>query len=123
MMNKIFFRIFFILTLNIFIFLTISFNINFLYLTLNLLIIFFIYELEIQKKKIEKINNENNFDLNFIPASEHPIIKAAKKRLKKLIILYVLSKAISSIIIFLCQKLWNFTFKKNIPSFFSPFRS
>ncbi len=82
MMNKIFFRIFFILTLNIFIFLTISFNINFLYLTLNLLIIFFIYELEIQKKKIEKINNENNFDLNFIPASEHPIIKAAKKRLK-----------------------------------------
>ena len=82
MMNKIFFRIFFILTLNIFIFLTISFNINFLYLTLNLLIIFFIYELEIQKKKIEKINNEKNFDLNFIPASEHPIIKAAKKRLK-----------------------------------------
>ena len=83
MMNKIFFRIFFILILNIFIFLTISSNINFLYPTLNLLIIFFIYELEIQKKKIEKkINNENNFDLNFLPASEHPIIKAAKKRLK-----------------------------------------
>ena len=38
--------------------------------------------LKFKKKKIEKINNENNFDLNFIPASEHPIIKAAKKRLK-----------------------------------------
>ena len=46
------------------------------------------YELYIHKKnyeefiKSQKLRNEDEFNINYLPASEHPIIKAAKKRLK-----------------------------------------
>ena len=88
-MKQSFFRIIFLITFNILLFCSISKDLRFLYLTLNLLIIFFMFEFYINKRKIKKkieeikkTNVENNFDINYIPASEHPIIKAAKERLK-----------------------------------------
>lgn len=86
-MNQKFLRILFFMIFNVFLFLTLTLNINFLYLTLNLLIIFFLYEIYLSNKKnnetfekIQNLNKEN--DINYLPASEHPIIKAAKNRLK-----------------------------------------
>lgn len=84
-MKQKFFRLLFILFFNALLYLTITLNLNYLYPTLNLLIIFFIFELYYQKKKFHeesvKFNKKNNFDINDLPASEHPIIKAARKRL------------------------------------------
>ena len=33
-------------------------------------------------QKFKNLTNDNTSDINFLPASEHPIIKAAKQRLK-----------------------------------------
>jgi|TARA_B100001939_G_scaffold129551_1_gene112417 predicted membrane protein len=88
MIKHYFFRIIFILVFNGLLYLAIVLNLNFLFLSLNLLILFFIYELYIHKKnyekfiKSQKLTNEDEFNINYLPASEHPIIKAAKKRLK-----------------------------------------
>ena len=88
MIKHYFFRIIFILVFNGLLYLAIVLNLNFLFLSLNFLILFFIYELYIHKKnyekfiKSQKLTNEDEFNINYLPASEHPIIKAAKKRLK-----------------------------------------
>ena len=88
MIKHYFFRIIFILVFNGLLYSAIVLNLNFLFLSLNFLILFFIYELYIHKKnyeefiKSQKLSNQNEFDINYMPASEHPIIKAAKKRLK-----------------------------------------
>jgi len=88
MIKHYFFRIIFILVFNGLLYSAIVLNLNFLFLSLNLLILFFIYELYIHKKnyekfiKSQKLTNEDEFNINYLPASEHPIIKAAKKRLK-----------------------------------------
>ena len=87
MIKHYFFRIIFILVFNGLLYSAIVLNLNFLFLSLNFLIIFFIYELYIHKKnyekfiKSQKLTNEGEFNINNLPASEHPIIKAAKKRL------------------------------------------
>ena len=88
MIKHYFFRTIFILVFNGLLYLAIVLNLNFLFLSLNFLILFFIYELYIHKKnyekfiKSQKLTNEDEFNINYLPASEHPIIKAAKKRLK-----------------------------------------
>ena len=88
MIKQYFFRIIFILVFNALLYSAIALNLNFLFLSLNFLILFFIYELYIHKKnyekfiKSQKLTNEDEFNINYLPASEHPIIKAAKKRLK-----------------------------------------
>ena len=88
MIKQLFFRIIFILVFNALLYLAVALNLNFLFLSLNFLILFFIYELYIHKKnyekfiKSQKLTNEDEFNINYLPASEHPIIKAAKKRLK-----------------------------------------
>ena len=88
MIKHYFFRTIFILVFNGLLYLAIVLNLNFLFLSLNFLILFFIYELYIHKKnyekfiKSQKFTNEDEFNINYLPASEHPIIKAAKKRLK-----------------------------------------
>ena len=88
MIKQFFFRIIFILVFNVLLYSAIALNLNFLFLSLNFLILFFIYELYIHKKnyekfiKSQKLTNEDEFNINYLPASEHPIIKAAKKRLK-----------------------------------------
>ena len=88
MIKHYFFRIIFILVFNGLLYSAIVLNLNFLFLSLNFLILFFIYELYIHKKnyekfiKSQKFTNEDEFNINYLPASEHPIIKAAKKRLK-----------------------------------------
>ena len=88
MIKQYFFRIIFILVFNGLLYSAIALNLNFLFLSLNFLILFFIYELYIHKKnyekfiKSQKLTNEDEFNINYLPASEHPIIKAAKKRLK-----------------------------------------
>jgi|TARA_B100002019_G_C21077263_1_gene501988 hypothetical protein len=88
MIKHYFFRIIFILVFNGLLYSAIVLNLNFLFLSLNFLILFFIYELYIHKKnyekfiKSQKLTNEDEFNINYLPASEHPIIKAAKKRLK-----------------------------------------
>jgi len=88
MIKHYFFRIIFILVFNGLLYSAIVLNLNFLFLSLNLLILFFIYELYIHKKnyekfiKSQKLTNEDEFNINYLPASEHSIIKAAKKRLK-----------------------------------------
>ena len=88
MIKQYFFRIIFILVFNGLLYSAIVLNLNFLFLSLNFLILFFIYELYIHKKnyekfiKSQKLTNEDEFNINYLPASEHPIIKAAKKRLK-----------------------------------------
>ena len=55
----------------------------------NLFIIFFFYEIHIYKKiinkkldELKKITDSNVSEINYLPASDHPIIKAAKKRFK-----------------------------------------
>ena len=82
-------RLLFIIILNILLYSTLTLNINFSYLIVNLLIIFLFYELHIYKKIINKKLDElkkiiviNVSEINSLPASEHPIIKAAKKDLK-----------------------------------------
>ena len=82
-------RLLFIIILNILLYATLTFNINFSYLIVNLIIIFLFYELHIYKKiinkkidELKKITDNNVSEINYLPASEHPIIKAAKKRLK-----------------------------------------
>ena len=82
-------KILFFIILNILLYFTLTFDVNFLYITINLLIIFILYEFDIYKKKIDgkldkfqKMTDNKDFDVNYLPASEHPIIKAAKKRLK-----------------------------------------
>ena len=88
MIKQLFFRIIFILVFNALLYSAVALNLNFLFLSLNFLILFFIYELYIHKKnyekfiKSQKLTNEDEFNINYLPASEHPIIKAAKKRLK-----------------------------------------
>ena len=88
MIKQFFFRIIFILVFNALLYSAVALNLNFLFLSLNFLILFFIYELYIHKKnyekfiKSQKLTNEDEFNINYLPASEHPIIKAAKKRLK-----------------------------------------
>ena len=88
MIKQFFFRIIFILVFNVLLYTAFALNLNFLFLSLNFLILFFIYELYIHKKnyekfiKSQKLTNEDEFNINYLPASEHPIIKAAKKRLK-----------------------------------------
>ena len=88
MIKQNFFRIIFILVFNALLYSAIALNLNFLFLIFNFLIIFFIFELYIHKKsyeefiKSQKLRNEEEFDINYLPASEHPVIKAAKKRLK-----------------------------------------
>ena len=88
MIKQFFFRIIFILVFNALLYSAVALNLNFLFLSLNFLILFFIYELYIHKKnyeeliKSQKLSNEDEFNINYLPASEHPIIKAAKKRLK-----------------------------------------
>ena len=88
MIKHYFFRLIFILVFNVLLYSAIVLNLNFLFLSLNFLILFFIYELYIHKKnyekfiKSQKLTNEDEFNINYLPASEHPIIKAAKKRLK-----------------------------------------
>ena len=88
MIKQNFFRIIFILVFNALLYSAFALNLNFLFLSLNFLILFFIYELYIHKKnyekfiKSQKLTNEDEFNINYLPASEHPIIKAAKKRLK-----------------------------------------
>ena len=88
MIKQLFFRIIFILVFNALLYSAVALNLNFLFLSLNFLILFFIYELYIHKKNYEEfiksqnLSNEDEFDINYLPASEHPIIKAAKKRLK-----------------------------------------
>ena len=88
MIKHYFFRTIFILVFNGLLYSAIVLNLNFLFLSLNFLILFFIYELYIHKKnyekfiKSQKLTNEDEFNINYLPASEHPIIKAAKKRLK-----------------------------------------
>ena len=54
-----------------------------------LVALFFMYEFYLQKKtnkeilqKFKNLTNDNTSDINYLPASEHPIIKAAKQRLK-----------------------------------------
>ena len=88
-MKQNFFRILFLLIFNLLLFLTVKSNIYFIFPTLNFLVIFIIYEIYIIKKKyneeLEKINrsrNEDLFNVDYLPASEHPLIKAAKERLK-----------------------------------------
>ena len=88
-MKDIIIRFLFIIILNILLYATLTFNINFSYLTINLLIIFLFYEIHIYKKiinkkldELKKITDNNVSDINYLPASEHPIIKAAKKRFK-----------------------------------------
>ena len=82
-------RFLFIIILNILLFSTLTLNMNFSYLLVNLLIIFLFYELYIYKKiinkkldELKKITDNNVSEINYLPASEHPIIKAAKKRFK-----------------------------------------
>ena len=88
MIKQLFFRIIFILVFNALLYSAVALNLNFLFLSLNFLILFFIYELYIHKKnyekfiKSQKLTNEDEFNISYLPASEHPIIKAAKKRLK-----------------------------------------
>ena len=88
-MKNIFFRITFFIFFNIFLFLTITLNIYYLLPALNFLVMFFLYELYLLKRdynqNFEKFKNSNKeIDLNIdrTPASEHPLIKAAKQRLK-----------------------------------------
>ena len=88
-MRQNFFRILFFIFFNWLLFFSLSLNSYFIYPALNLLIIFFIYEFYLQKKtnkeilqKFKNLTNDNTSDINFLPASEHPIIKAAKQRLK-----------------------------------------
>ena len=88
MIKQFFFRLIFILVFNVLLYSAFALNLNFFFLSLNFLILFFIYELYIHKKnyekfiKSQKLTNEDEFNINYLPASEHPIIKAAKKRLK-----------------------------------------
>ena len=88
MIKQFFLIIIFILVFNALLYSAFALNLNFLFLSLNFLILFFIYELYIHKKnyekfiKSQKLTNEDEFNINYLPASEHPIIKAAKKRLK-----------------------------------------
>ena len=88
MIKQFFFRIIFILVFNVLLYSAFALNLNFLFLSLNFLILFLIYELYIYKKnyekfiKSQKLTNQDEFNINYLPASEHPIIKAAKKRLK-----------------------------------------
>ena len=88
-MKATFLRFLFIIILNILLYSTLTLNINFSYLIVNLLIIFLFYELHIYKKiinkkidELKKMTDNNVSEINYLPASEHPIIKAAKKRFK-----------------------------------------
>jgi len=81
--NKIKFILLFIFT-NVSIYLCIVVNLNFLFLLFNGLLFYVIYEFD--RKKIEsKSSNKDKNPINpyDLPASEHPIIKSAKNRLKK----------------------------------------
>ena len=88
-MKATFLRFLFIIVLNILLYSTLTSNINFSYLIVNLFIIFLFYEIHIYKKiinkkldELKKITDGNVSEINYLPASEHPIIKAAKKRFK-----------------------------------------
>ncbi len=88
-MKDIITRFLFIIILNILIYSTLSLNINFIYLTINLFVIFLLYEIHVFKRiinekldELKKITDSNVSDINYLPASEHPIIKAAKKKFK-----------------------------------------
>lgn len=79
--HKIKFILFFIF-LNVSIYFSVSVNLNFLFLLFNGVFFYIAYEFD--QKKLEsknlKKNPVNPYDL---PASEHPIIKSAKNRLRK----------------------------------------
>jgi len=70
--------------LNVSIYLSVTINLNFLFLLFNGLLVYIFYEFD--KKKTQNkdlIKDKNPINPYDIPASEHPIIKSARNRLRK----------------------------------------
>ena len=81
--NKLKFLLLFIF-INFSIYLSVIVNLNFLFLLFNSLLVYIIFEFDKKNKEGKDLIKDNEtinpYDL---PASEHPIIKSAKNRLKK----------------------------------------
>jgi len=72
------------ISLNVSIYLSVTVNLNFLFLLFNGLLVYMFYEFDKKysqtKDSIKSKNSINPYD---IPASEHPIIKSARNRLRR----------------------------------------
>ena len=70
--------------LNVSIYLSVTINLNFLFLLFNGLLVYIFYEFDKKKSQNKDlIKGKNPINPYDIPASEHPIIKSARNRLRK----------------------------------------
>ncbi len=80
--NKIKLLLFFLL--NVSIYLSVTVNLNFLFLLFNGLLVYMFYEFDKKNSQTkDSVKGENSINPYDIPASEHPIIKSARNRLRK----------------------------------------
>ena len=72
------------IVLNVSIYLSVTVNLNFLFLLFNGLLVYMFYEFDKKNSQAkDSTKGKNIINPYDIPASEHPIIKSARNRLKK----------------------------------------
>ena len=72
------------IVLNVSIYLSVTVNLNFLFLLFNGLLVYMFYEFDKKNSQTkDSIKGKNPINPYDIPASEHPIIKSARNRLRR----------------------------------------